>query len=311
MTHRSGNTHGMDALDIPRLRGVTHAYAFWLALVAAVVADRVDARRRRAAAAAIYGLGLCALFGGSALYHRWRWHPRWRPILRRVDHSTIYLFIAASYTPVGVLVLSGDGAVGGARHRLVRRGRAASRFSVAWINAPRCAVRGLLHRAGLGGGGRRPQLAAELPLIALVLIALGGVLYTVGAVVFALGRPDPWPRVFGFHEIFHVFVILAAVVHFVAMAGWTSCRPACAVSCADGRPHRTVEVKLLHPDARPPERTRAGDAAYDLRCVEAFTLLAGGAGDGRDRRGHRAAGRAWRASCCHAPAWRTGTASRA
>ena len=92
----------MDALDIPRLRGVTHAYAFWLALVAAVDADR---RSRPAAspraAAAVYGAGLCALFGGSGLYHRWRWHPRWRPILRRIDHSTIYVFIAACYTPVG------------------------------------------------------------------------------------------------------------------------------------------------------------------------------------------------------------------
>ncbi len=65
-----------------------------------------------------------------------------------------------------------------------------------------------------------PQLIAALPAAPLVLVALGGVLYTVGAIVFALGRPDPWPRVFGFHEIFHVFVILAAIVHFIAMAGW-------------------------------------------------------------------------------------------
>src|SRR4051794_31886012 len=127
----------MDALDIPRLRGVTHAYAFWLALVAAagLVLWAPGGAARAAAvvygvggggpfggaglvlwtpggaartAAMIYGIGLCALFGGSALYHRWRWHPRWRPILRRVDHSTIYLFIAASYTPVGMLVLSGS-----------------------------------------------------------------------------------------------------------------------------------------------------------------------------------------------------------
>src|SRR3954451_3361518 len=97
----------MDALEIPRLRGVTHAYAFWLALVASaalvVLTPDGDAR----VAAAVYGAGLCALFGGSGLYHRWRWHPRWRPVLRRVDHSTIFLFIAASYTPVGWLVLSG------------------------------------------------------------------------------------------------------------------------------------------------------------------------------------------------------------
>src|SRR3954467_6528552 len=97
----------MDALDIPRLRGVTHAYAFWCALFAAmglVVATPGGVPR---VAAAVYGAGLCALFGGSGLYHRWRWDPRWRPLLRRIDHSTIFLFIAARYTPIGLLVLDG------------------------------------------------------------------------------------------------------------------------------------------------------------------------------------------------------------
>src|SRR4051795_11167627 len=126
----------MDALDIPRLRGVTHAYAFWLALVAALVLTAMTPGGAARAAAAIYGLGLCALFGGSGLYHRWRWHPRWRPVLRRIDHSTIFVFIAACYTPVGMLVLSGStrwivmitvwaGALCGVA------------LSVAWITAPR------------------------------------------------------------------------------------------------------------------------------------------------------------------------------
>src|SRR3954463_16492946 len=123
----------MDALDIPRLPGVTHAYAFWLALVAAACLVLATPGGAPRVAAAIYGAGLCALFGGSGLYHRWRWDPRWRPVLRRVDHSTIYLFIAASYTPVGWLVLSGSvrwivmvivwaGAVAGVT------------LSVAWVN---------------------------------------------------------------------------------------------------------------------------------------------------------------------------------
>ena len=97
----------MDALEIPRLRGVSHAYAFLGALVAAVTLIVISPGGAPRVAAAIYGAGLCALFGGSGLYHRWRWHPRWRPILRRVDHSTIFVFIAACYTPVGMLVLSG------------------------------------------------------------------------------------------------------------------------------------------------------------------------------------------------------------
>jgi hemolysin III len=205
--------------DIPRLRGVTHAYAFWLALVAAGALIALTPAGVPRVAAAIYGAGLCAVFGGSGLYHRWRWHPRWRPLLRRVDHSTIYVFIAACYTAVGMLVLTGatrwmvlitvwTGALAG----IV--------FSLAWVNAPRWLSSSTYVVLGWVALLAAPQLVSSLPTAPLVLVASGGVLYTVGAVVFALGRPDPWPRVFGFHEIFHVFVILAAVAHFVAMAGW-------------------------------------------------------------------------------------------
>ena len=206
-------------LDIPRLRGVTHAYAFWLALVAAAALIVFTPAGAPRVAAAIYGAGLCAVFGGSGLYHRWRWHPRWRPLLRRVDHSTIYVFIAACYTAVGMLVLTGatrwmvlitvwTGALAG----IV--------FSLAWVNAPRWLSSSTYVVLGWVALLAAPQLVSSLPIAPLVLVALGGVLYTVGAIVFAMGRPDPWPRVFGFHEIFHVFVILAAVAHFVAMAGW-------------------------------------------------------------------------------------------
>jgi len=209
----------MEALDIPRLRGLSHAYAFWLALLAAAGLVLLTPGGTPRAAAAVYGLGLCALFGGSGLYHRWRWNPAWRPWLRRVDHSNIYLFIAASYTPVGLLVLSGTtqvvvlvtvwtGALAGVT------------LSIAWVNAPRALCAVCYCALGWVAVVAFPQLHAALPGVCLALIGLGGVLYTVGAIVFALGRPNPWPRVFGFHEIFHVFVILAAVAHFVAMAGW-------------------------------------------------------------------------------------------
>jgi hemolysin III len=209
----------MDGLDIPRLRGVTHAYAFWFAVLAGATLVLVSPDGRPRLAALVYGLGLCALFGGSGLYHRWRWHPRWRPLLRRIDHSTIYLFIAASYTPVGLLVLSGTtqwvvlvtvwaGATLGVA------------FSVAWITAPRVLCSACYVALGWMAVLAVPQMSAALPAAPLVLIALGGVLYTIGAVIYALGRPNPWPRTFGFHEIFHVFVILAAAAHFVAMAGW-------------------------------------------------------------------------------------------
>jgi hemolysin III len=210
---------GTPANDIPLLRGVTHAWAFWFALVAAialvVAAPGGDARL----AAAVYGVGLCALFGGSGLYHRWRWDPRWRPILRRIDHSTIFVFIAASYTPVALLVLDGwlqavvlAGVWVGALAGVV--------FSVVWIEAPRWLVAGTYLGLGWVAIATLPELLDRLPAAPLVLFAVGGVLYSLGATVYARQRPDPWPRTFGYHEVFHVFVIAAAATHFVAIAGW-------------------------------------------------------------------------------------------
>ena len=123
----------------PKLRGVSHAWAMWFAVVACVVLAIYAPTGLARAAALVYGIGLCALFAASGLYHRWRWNPRWRPLLRRIDHSTIFIFIAASYTPVALLVLSGTvqmvvlvsiwvGALGGVA------------MSVAWITAPRALV---------------------------------------------------------------------------------------------------------------------------------------------------------------------------
>src|SRR5919199_6711963 len=126
---------------VPLLRGVSHAWAFWFAMAGAIALVVAAPTGQARVAVAVYGVGLCALFGGSALYHRWRGDPRWRPILRRIDHSTIFVFIAASYTPIGVLVMDGwvrtvvlagvwTGALGGVI------------FSVAWIDAPRWLVAG-------------------------------------------------------------------------------------------------------------------------------------------------------------------------
>ena len=204
---------------VPILRGVSHAWAFWVALVAGIVllvlAPGADAR----VAALVYAVGLCALFAGSGLYHRWRWDPRWRPLLRRIDHSTIFIFIAASYTPIALLVLEGPlrvvvligvwaGAVAGVA------------FSVAWIGAPRSLTAGTYLALGWFAVITIPQLVDRLPVVPLALLAAGGVLYTVGALVYAPKRPDPWPRTFGFHEVFHAFVVLAAACHLLAIGGW-------------------------------------------------------------------------------------------
>jgi hemolysin III len=203
----------------PLLRGVVHAYAFWAALAATAALVAFAAPGMPRFSAVVYGAGLCALFAGSALYHRWRWDARWRPLLRRIDHSTIFVFIAATYTPVGLLELSGweRPAVLGC----VWAGAALGVLvSVVWIQAPRSLTAGLYVLLGWLAVVAAPQLAQALPVAPLVLIVAGGVLYTIGAVVYALRRPDPWPATFGFHEIFHTFVVGAAVAHFVAISGW-------------------------------------------------------------------------------------------
>ena len=121
---------------IPTLRGVLHAYAFWVALGAAIVLVALAPGLQARVACAIYGAALCALFAISALFHRWRWNPRWRPLLRRLDHSTIFLFIAASTTPIALLVMSGG--LQTAVLLLVWLGAAAGiLMTAAWIDAPR------------------------------------------------------------------------------------------------------------------------------------------------------------------------------
>ena len=204
---------------IPRLRGLLHAYAFWFAAVAAVVLVALAPSGQARLAAAIYGAGLCALFAASGLYHRWRWSPRWKPLLRRLDHSMIYVFIAATSTPVALLVLDGTlqvvvlasvwaGAIVGVA------------FSLVWISAPRWLQAGCYLSTGWVMVIALPQLAERVGVAPFVLLAVGGALYALGAAVYATQRPNLWPRTFGFHEVFHALVIAAALVQFIAMAGW-------------------------------------------------------------------------------------------
>jgi hemolysin III len=204
---------------IPRLRGLLHAHAAWVAAVAATVLIVLAPTTPARVAALVYGIGLIALFTVSALYHRWPGDPRWKPWLRRMDHSTIFLFIAASYTPVGLLMLDGTVQIVvlvsvwvGALAGIV--------MSVAWISAPRWLQALTYLLVGWVAVVALPQLADRAGVAPLVLLAVGGGLYSLGALVYALRRPNLWPRTYGFHEVFHTLVIAAAVVHFVAMAGW-------------------------------------------------------------------------------------------
>jgi hemolysin III len=170
-------------------------------------------------AAVIYGAGLVALFSASALYHRWPGDPRWKPWLRRLDHSTIFVFIAASYTPVALLVLDGTTQIvvlvsvwAGALAGVI--------LSLAWITAPRWLQAVCYLAVGWVAVVALPQLADRAGVAPLLLLAAGGALYSIGAMVYATQRPNLWPRTYGFHEVFHTLVIAAAVAHFIAIAGW-------------------------------------------------------------------------------------------
>ena len=204
---------------VPRLRGLLHAYAFWFAVAAAIVLIATAPDGRARVAAVIYGVALCGLFAASATYHRWRWHPRWKPVLRRIDHSMIFVFIAASYTPIALLVLDSTrslivllsvwvGALAGVA------------FSLAWIDAPRPMTAAAYIAVGWVIVIAAPDVVHGIGVVAALLFLAGGLLYSTGATVYALQRPDPWPKVFGFHEVFHALVVAAALAHFVAMAGW-------------------------------------------------------------------------------------------
>jgi hemolysin III len=203
---------------VPLWRGRLHAWAFWFALVAAAVLIGVAPPGRPRLAAAIYGFGLCALFAVSALYHRWRGDPRWKKLLRRIDHSTIYVFIAASLTPVALLVLHGTvslivllsvwiGAAGGVA------------LSVGWIDAPRTLNAACYVAVGWVTVIALPEMLHRLGPVPVILLLGGGLLYSLGAVTYATQKPNPWPHTFGFHEVFHLLVVLAAAMHYVAIVG--------------------------------------------------------------------------------------------
>jgi hemolysin III len=204
---------------VPRLRGVSHAVASVVAVAAAIVVVALAPTVRTIVPLAIYGVGLVALFCGSALYHRWPGPTRFKSLLQRIDHSTIYVFIAASYTPIAVVVL--HGALAWMILVVAWVGAAAGvAFTLGWIEAPRTV--GVASYLALGWLAviAAPRLLQLLGLVPLALLGAGGLLYSAGAIVYATQRPDPWPRTFGFHEVFHALVIIATAAQYAAIVGW-------------------------------------------------------------------------------------------
>jgi hemolysin III len=203
----------------PRLRGVSHAVAFFFAAGAALWALILAPAGRATVATAIYVTGLVMLFGGSGLYHRWSGRPHFKLMLQRIDHSMIFVFIAATYTPIALIVL--HGVLTWVILGIAWAGAAAGvTLSLGWIDAPRHVKTGSYLALGWVALLALPEMLARLDPRALALLAGGGLLYSVGAVIFTRQRPDPWPRWFGFHEIFHACVIVAAAAQYIAIVAW-------------------------------------------------------------------------------------------
>jgi hemolysin III len=202
----------------PRLRGVTHEYAFFVSLVLGaaliVLAKGFEARL----AIAVYAVSLSALFGVSALYHRVDWQrPEVRRWMRRLDHTMIFLLIAGTVTPFALLVM--EGPLSTALLIAVWAGAAAGAIvELIWIDAPKWISAVVYIAVGMIGAIGFPAIVAEAGIGAGALIAAGGALYATGAIIYAAQRPNPNPTVFGYHEIFHVLVIAAAAAHFAAIA---------------------------------------------------------------------------------------------
>jgi hemolysin III len=213
----------VDVLQKPRLRGVFHQYAFYVALVAGVVLVALSDSPRELVATWIYAAALTAMFGVSALYHRIDWRSaRVRTWMRRLDHSTILLLIAGTYTPFALLAF--DGALADVLLVVVWAGAAAGLvLNLAWIDAPTGVTAAVFVALGWVGIAAVPELL-DLGVAPAVLVFIGGALYTLGALAYALKRPNPAPATFGYHEIFHLLVIGAAVVHFVAIAAFVAPR---------------------------------------------------------------------------------------
>jgi hemolysin III len=200
----------------PLLRGVSHEIAAAVALAAWIALAVLAPTGRGRAAALVYGASLFTLFAVSALYHRPTWAPRARAFMRRLDHSAIFVLIAGTYTPFCLLL---GGSAGTRLLALVWGGAALGvAKSVLWVHAPRFVVATLTVALGWMVVPVVPALRALLGGAGIALLIGGGALYTVGAVVYATRRPDPFPRVFGYHEIFHALVIAAAALHFAVAA---------------------------------------------------------------------------------------------
>jgi len=208
----------VEASSRPRLRGVFHFWAFFGSIAAGVALVSLAHGGRARLAALIYVVALAAMFGASALYHRYPFRSAGRRAwARRLDHSTIFIFIAGTNTPFALLRFTGAtptivlAAVwGGTALGLV--------LNLAWIDAPKWLTALAYLSVGWVAVIAAPQLFSHVGVAGSVLIIVGGALYTLGALIYAFRWPNPFPATLGFHEVFHLLVVAAAVTQFVSVS---------------------------------------------------------------------------------------------
>lgn len=201
----------------PRLRGVSHQYAFFVSLACGTALIAAASNGATRIVATIYAMAVSALLGTSALYHRVTWRPSARRRMRRLDHSMIFVLIAGTYTPVAVIALSGT--LAEAVLIAVWAGAAAGVvFKLLWIDAPKWLFAITYIALGWVSIAIFGELPGAIGWLGVAGLGLGGLLYTAGAIIYASERPNPWPKVFGYHEIFHALVLVAAALHYAVIA---------------------------------------------------------------------------------------------
>jgi hemolysin III len=201
----------------PRLRGVLHQVAFFVAVAAGISLVAAAPTAGSAAVLAVYVASLCLLFGVSALFHRRTWGPAGRRRMRRADHATIFIAIAGTYTAVAGIALDGW-----ARTTVlcIAWGGAAAGIAVrqVWLDAPKWVITLPYVVVGWAALIVAPALLHAMGVVGFALLLAGGLCYSAGALVYARKRPDPRPEVFGYHEVFHACTVVGAVLQFVAIA---------------------------------------------------------------------------------------------
>ena len=201
----------------PKLRGWLHAVMFPLALAAGIVLVALAGSTEARVASAIFAISAALLFGTSAMFHRGNWSPRVHRFLRRMDHSNIFLIIAGTYTPFAVLLLPSS--EGRTLLWIVWVGAVAGvAFRVFWVGAPRWLYTPIYVALGWVAVFYLPDFVRGGGAEVVALILVGGVFYSVGALIYGLKRPDPSPRWFGFHEVFHSLTVAAYIVHYIAVS---------------------------------------------------------------------------------------------